>query len=296
MSIDEDTINQFRSQFSVLREKLQKHRSEFSGKGATIWDLFLRADKELLELAQRLRSTNGNYNFNEYIRLQSELISYLKVLENYGLIKATGVNLSDIRYYENLQKKYLKAQDLISKINEEEARVKLLKNNFIRAKEFLTNYYAKLKSDKDLNPVEVDRKLEDKSLQSRAYLEFSKLAGQNQTQYLQDHEVKALLPSSTEDKITGLDGMIVKYNIGVIYVGFAENAIQQISSNIETIKRDLEQNHITSKEREDLEKFKKGEHHLYNFGNYAANYWRTVMGNVINFFKEAGIKNITINL
>ncbi len=297
MSVDEDVITQFRSQFNVIKGKLARHKDEYSGKGATIWDVFLRADKELLELAQRLRSTSGYNNFNETIRLNTEIVSYLKVLESYGLIKPTKANLADFNKYEKLQQKYLKAEKLIRELNSEESRLQRLKENIIKAKAFLTDYYATLKSDKDLNPYEVDSKLESKVLQSRAYSKFNELVDKDKASYLEDNEVKALLPENIEeDKISGLDEMIVKYNKGVIYIGCAQEAMQQTSSRIEVIKRDLELNHITSRERQDLDKFKSGEHQLYNFGNYTANYWRTVMKNMTNFFKELGIKNITINL
>lgn len=294
MMNDENMIDQLLSQWDMINRKYDKHKSEFSGKGG-LASIILHADKKLLELCQRLRIVSGEHNFAEYIQLNTEIVSYLKVLEQHNVLPSTGTSTGDIQRFERLQNKKQKAQSLIQRIDQEEARLKKLETNYTNAKTFLSSFYLTLKTDSGLNPVEVDRKLKDKSLKHEAYYEFGKVVGKEPREYLEQNDIKALIPEkTTSDKISGLDNMIIKYNAGCLYLSIAETFIKNVASSIKSMRTELSST-ITPTELEDLERFKKGTHPTYNFGTYTANYGRTVMKNLITFFKESGIKNVTIN-
>ncbi len=104
------------------------------------------------------------------------------------------------------------------------------------AREFLSNYKISLLTDKDLNPVEVDKKLKDNSIQVIAYNEFNDMLKKygNEDNFFRDTDITDILtPNIFRDKVSGSDNMVKKFFTGLMYLASLEKIVKGSSKYYE---------------------------------------------------------------
>ncbi len=279
MTIDERMFDQFDSQFEIFRSMGDQRRKQDSTLGATMWDFLLRVDLELKELIQSLMSTDGHSHFSLYARRHKEIVSYLTRLGKSRVIDARGLNIRDIQKYEDLHQRYEHAKPLVQRIEEETRRLRLLEEKKRSLVSFLADYKAGLLNDPDLRPDNVRNALESDSLKAEAHSEFIREYGGSQgVERTSLGQVKALLPANP-DRISGVEIMVKKYHVGIVFLGYVNRIITETSTKLPQLQSQLSSFRLTPEQIADLDRFKEGKHPTYNAGTYFHGYSRTLMGN-----------------